>query len=71
MKLLKRIPGTLVLGPTAYGEWTISAPWQSRICGPFVADIYLTADGGRNAVPISGRTPEAAHDAAVAYIDGQ
>lgn len=70
MELCERKPGALVLGPTRYGAWTISAPWQSQIAGPFEACVYLTAlPTGPLSVRVRGKSPEAAHDAAVAAIE--
>ena len=51
------------LGPSKYKGWTISAPWQSKIAGPFEAQVY------REMTLASGKTGELCYLAACEMID--
>jgi len=56
------------LGISKHDGWTISAPWQSKIAGPFEAQVYLDP---KSAVRVSGKTGEECHANAVQYIKGR
>ena len=53
-------------GPSKHKGWIISAPYQSRIAGPFEAHVYLDANAS---VRVIGKTGQECHARAVQHIE--